>query len=143
MAGIWAEDYIRAKYHLAVAERMFNSYSDFEDKRFLVGVINEMAKSVSGLIRAFLIKEGKFNKNAQKNLEFFMKNIAPRYIDETTRMNLFRVLEVQKAQKSSPIEFAKKGDLILLVDGKYRFLTIDRLKEFLNSVKIAAERFQK
>ena len=135
------EDYIRAKYHLAVAERMLKSYGDFEDKRFLVGVINEMARSVSGLIRAFLIRGEKLREGAQENLRFFLRDIAPKYLDETTRGNLFRVLEVQKAQKTSPVEFAKRGDLILLIDGKYRFLTIDRLKELLGSVKVAVKRF--
>ena len=141
MVGIWTEDYIRAKYHLAVAERMLKGYGDFEDKRFLVGVINETARAVSGLIRAFLIKENRLKGDALKNLDFFMKEIAPKYMDKLTRDNLFRVLEVQKAQKTSPIEFAKKGDLILLIDGKYRSLTIGRLKELLDSVKIAMGRF--
>jgi hypothetical protein len=141
MVGIWTEDYINAKYHLAVAERMLKSYGDYEDKRFLVGVINEMARSVSGLIRAFLIRRNKLKGSAQENLRFFLKEVAPKYMDEGTKNNLFRVLEVQKAQKTSPIEFAKRGDLILLIDGKYRFLTIDRLKELLESVKVAVGRF--
>ena len=49
------EALINAKYHLAVAERMYLGYGKFADKRFLVGVINELARTVSNLIKAFLI----------------------------------------------------------------------------------------
>ena len=41
-------DYIEAKYHLAVAERMIKSYSEYPEKRFLVGIINEAARATSG-----------------------------------------------------------------------------------------------
>jgi hypothetical protein len=141
MAGVWAEDYISAKYHLAVAERMLKSYGDFEDKRFLVGVINEAARAVSGIIRAYLIRGGKVRGSAPENLKVFLNEVAPKFMDEVTRINLARVLEVQKAHKTSPVEFAKKGDIILLIDGKYRFLTIERIRELLLSVKTAVSRF--
>ena len=119
---------MEARYHLAVAERMMKSYGEFPEKRFLVGVINEAARAVSRLIRTFLIYEG-----VRGGLDKFLK-IAPRYLDEVTIENLRKVLEVEKAQKVSPIEFVKGNKIILLIDGKYRFLTSERIGEFIKSV---------
>jgi hypothetical protein len=141
VADIWSEDLVNAKYYLAVARRMFKGYYDFEEKRFLVGVINEMAKAVSHLVRAFLIREGIRGKNPRKNLQIFMNDVAPKHLDRRTRENLFRILEVEKSQKESPIEFARKDNLILLINGEYKFLTIERLKEFLDSTECCVKKF--
>ena len=122
----YREALINAKYHLAVAERMFGNYREFADKRFLVGVINELAKSVSDLRRGVLIREGG---------EDFFGNVAPKYLDDIMRMNLFKVLEVAKAYRSSPISYDRNGKIILLIDGKYRFLTVERIGEFVKSVR--------
>jgi len=126
-----------------VTERMFGSYENSADKRFLTGVISESARAVSNLIKAFLIRERVGGKSAKKNLRIFMENVAPRYLDKLTRENLFKILEVERAQKNSPIEYMKDGKLILLIEGKYRFLTAQRVKEFVESVKDGVGAFQK
>ncbi len=126
----WKPDFIEAKYHLAVAERMMKGYREYSEKRFLVGVINELAKATSKLIRAFLIYE----KVRGGNLKKFLKKVAPKYLDESTQKNLVKVLEIERAQKVSPIEFAKGEKVILLIRGKYRFLTARRIDEFVKSV---------
>ena len=54
----WKLDFIEAKYHLAVAERMLENYAEYPEKRFLIGVINEGAKAASRLVRAFMIYDG-------------------------------------------------------------------------------------
>ena len=126
----WMVDFIEAKYHLAVAERMMKGYAEYSEKRFLVGVINESAKAVSRLIRAFLIYE----KVKKGNLNKFLKKVAPKYLDELTQENLAKVLEIEQAQKVSPIEFAKGEKIILLIRGKYRFLTATRIDEFIKSI---------
>lgn len=126
----WRVDFMEAKYHLAVAERLMKGYEEYPEKRFLVGVINESAKAVSKLIRAFLIYEGVSKKGSNK---FFTK-IAPKYLDKTIRVNLIKTLEIEKAHRTSSIEFAKGENIILLIRGKYRFLTVDRIKEFLVSI---------
>lgn len=132
---------IDAKYHLAVAERMYSNYGKFADKRFLIGVINELARAVSNLMKAFLIYEGLGGRNVLKNIKIFMKSVAPKYLDVLTCENLFRVLEIEKAQKDSPIEYAKDKKIILLIRGKYRFLTARRVGEFIESVKKSVVRF--
>lgn len=124
---------IEAKYHLAVAERLMKGYEEYPEKRFLIGVINELSKALSKLIRAFLIKEGSAKDEANK----FFKKIAPKYLDETTRINLIKILEIKIAHKASPIEFAKGDKIILLIHGKYRFLTAGRIREFMKSINDA------
>ena len=141
--GDFDEAFIHAKYHLAVAERMYIVYCEFTDKRFLVGVINELARAVSNLIRAFLIYEGFGGRNVLKNMNVFMKNIVPKYFDEVTGENLFKILELERAQKDSPIEYAKGKKIILLIRGRYRFLTALRVGEFVKSVKKGSRCFQK
>jgi hypothetical protein len=121
----YAEDLVNVKYHLAVAERMFVSYDEIGDKRFLVGIIRELNRSVVCLIRAFMKREGSRGD---------WRKVVSKYVDGVTCGNLFRVLEVEKAQKNSPIEYAKDDKIILLVGGKYRILTADRIREFIKSV---------
>jgi hypothetical protein len=116
---MWDENFVNAKYHLAVAERMLVSYGEVGDKRFLVGVIREAAKSVNFLIR-FAGED--------------WKNVFSRCFDEVTCENLFRVLEIERAQRDSPVEYAKGDKIILLIDGKYRILTVDRIREFVRSI---------
>ena len=63
--GDFNEALINAKYHLAVAERMYSNYTKFEDKRLLIGVINESAKATSNLIKAFLVRDNLGGKNQE------------------------------------------------------------------------------
>ncbi|GEM_PF-652285 len=135
------ENLINAKYHLAIAQRLFENYANYEEKRFLVGVINESALAVGALVRGYLILEGKGGRNSKKNLQIFISEIAPKYFDEIIVDNLRKVLEIEKAQRLSPIEFSKKDKIILLVEGEYRFLKAERFKEFLNSAELAIRRF--
>jgi len=139
----WDEDYINAKYHLSVSKRLYGSYFDFEEKRFLVGLINEMAKSVSCIIGAFLIFEGVRRGSGEKKLDVFLKKICPKYFDSKTIENLSKILEVRRAQKDSPVEFSRGENIILLINGKYRFLNVERFKEFLDSLEKAILEFGK
>jgi len=137
----WDEDLINAKYHFAVAERMYANFFEFEEKRFLIGVINELAKSVSCFIRAVLIFEGKLGRNYSHNLKIF-KKISRKYFGEIDSENLLKVLEIKRAHKMTPVEFAHKNKMILLVNGKYWFLTVERLGEFLKSLKNSILKFR-
>jgi hypothetical protein len=122
----WSEDFVNAKYHLAVAERMLVSYGEVGDKRFLVGVIREAAQAVNFLIRS--IGED-------------WRDVIAKCVDGVTCENLFKVLEIERAQRDSPIEYAKGEKIILLIDGKYRILTADRIREFVKSVGVAIKVF--
>jgi len=139
--GDFNEALINAKYHLAVAERMYSGYGEFPDKRFLIGIINESARAASSLIKAFLIRANRGGKDSKRNIKIFMEEIAPQYLDDLTRENLFKVLEVEKAQKTSPIEYAKGDKIILLIGEKYRFLSAGRIGEFIESIGVGIRQF--
>ena len=123
----WDENFVNAKYHLAVAERMLGSYGEVGDKRFLIGVIREAAKSVGFLID-FVGED--------------WRGVLEKRVDGVVCENLFRVLEVARAQRDSPIEYAKGDKIILLIDGEYRILTADRIREFVVSIKKGIEIFR-
>lgn len=137
----WNEDFIDAKYHLAVVERMLVSYREIGDKRFLVGIINESAKAVFGIV-FFVTKRERFKVGKwKKRVRFFLK-VASKYFDKTLVENLIRILEIKKAQEESPVEYAKGDKIILLIRGKYRILTFDRIEEFIESIRQALENFR-
>jgi hypothetical protein len=92
-------------------------------------VINEAARAVSRLIRAYLIYDG-----VRGGLDEFVKRVAPKYLGDVIVEHLVKVLEIERAQKESPVEFAKGDKIILLIRGKYRVLTVGRICEFLKSV---------
>lgn len=125
----WRSDFIEAKYHLNVANRMLQGYEEYPEKRFLIGIINEGAKAAAKIVRSFLI----FDKT-RGDLGTFTKKIAPKYLEKNIVEHIAKILEVQHAQKISPIEFAKGGKIILLINGKYRILTVTRLNEFVKSI---------
>lgn len=125
----YKEEIIGAKYHMSVCKRMVGLYDEYPEKRVLVGVINEAAKAAGKLVRAFLIFD-----NTRGSLKTFKKKVAPKYLDYLVTENIIRILNVQNAQKKSPIEFSRGEKIILMIDGKYRILTVDRLKEFVKSI---------
>ncbi|MBT3642893.1 hypothetical protein HN604_00515 [archaeon] len=129
---LWREELVNAKYHFAVAKRLHDNYFEFLEKRFLVGVINELAKSAVSIVRATLQYGGNGLKG-KKNLAEFVR-IAPNYFEKESIVNLLRILEIEKAQKNSPIEFSKNGTIILLIQNKYVFLKLNRFKDFVDSI---------
>ncbi len=139
--GDFNEALMNAKYHLAVAERMYSGYGEFPDKRFLIGVVNESARAVSNLVKAFLIRANRGGKDPKRNIKIFMEEVGPKYVDALTLENLFKTLEIEKAQKTSPIEYAKGDKIILLIQEKYRFLTAQRIGDFISSIKVAVDKF--
>lgn len=132
----WKLDFIEAKYHLTIAERMLQSYEKYPEKRFIIGVINESAKSASRLVRTFLIYDGE-----KGDLEKFVNIVGPKYLDKGTLAHLIKILEIEKAQKISPIEFSKKQKIIFLIEDKYKILTVERLKIFIKSLRKAIDLF--
>ncbi len=130
-------DFMEAKYHLAVAERMMAGYGEYPEKRFLIGVINEGARAAAKIILAMTKYENFRDNRKQKidnRMDYFL-GIASRHFDSVTAENIVKILEVEKAQKVSPVEFASGDKLIFLIDGKYRILTISRIGEFLKSIR--------
>ena len=138
-------DFMDAKYHLAVAERMMAGYEEYPEKRFLVGVINEGARAAAKIVLA-MTKYENFQGNRKQiidnRMDYFLE-VASKCLDSVTIENIVKILEVEKAQKVSPVEFASGDKLIFLIDGKYRILTISRIGEFLKSVRDGIDCFSK
>ena len=125
----WRVDFFEARWHLDVAKRMLNNYEEFPEKGMLVGAIKEGARAAGKLVRALLI----FDKT-RGDLGIFIKRVAPKYLDVGSVENLVRMLEVERAQRVSRVEFAKGSDIILLIDGKWKILKISRIREFVKSI---------
>jgi len=132
----WRNDFYEARYHFEITKRMLEVYDSYPEKRVLVGVIREGAKAAGKLVRSFLIREG-----VKGNLKIFLKEVAPKYLDGVTTENLVKMLEIEKAQRMSKVEFVRKDKIILLVGGCYRVLTVARLREFVDSVGNVIENF--
>lgn len=134
-------DLVNSKYHLSVAKRMHKSFYEYYEKRFLIGVINELGKASSSLIRAYLLFGRIFSKNSKKNLKNFTEDIGPNYLEKSVLSDINKALEIEKAQKASRIEFVRDDKIILLVDGRYKILTAKKLSELINSIASGISRF--
>ncbi len=125
----YREELYGAKWHLDVAERMFKSYDEYSGKRFLVGVIREGAKGAGKIIRAFLIRE-----RTRGNLKTFVDEVGPKYLDDVSIESLVSILNIERDQKRSRVEFFKRDSILLEVEGKWKILKVSRLKEVINNV---------
>ena len=128
-------DLMEAKYNLAVAKRMLATYDEYPEKRVLIGVINGGARAASRLIRSFLIAF-----DVKGGINAFRK-VGAEYLDEITMENVVKILEVERAQKSSSVQFSRNDKMILLIEGRYRVLTAERIREFVCSVEMGISKF--
>jgi hypothetical protein len=132
----YLEFLFKAKYHYSIMARMFDNYEKFPDKRIIIGVVNESAKTVSNMIKALLFYENRLSDNFTKNIENF-KRISGNYFSEEVCENLLKILDIEKESKISPVEFQKDEKIIFLINGKYKILTIDRLRTLTKTIKMA------
>ena len=126
---------IEAKYHLSIAKRIIASYQEYPEKRFIIGTINESSIAAIKTIKCFLMLE-----KVSGGLSTFTKKVAPKYLEKEKIEHINKILKIKEAQSNSPIEFKKNEKIILLIDNEYRILTIDRLKEFVNSLDMAIKK---
>jgi hypothetical protein len=134
---------INAKYHLSVAKNLLTGFQNNETKRFVTATIKELARATSNLIRAILVAEKKPATGSKKSLKHFMKDVAPRYLEEGCTQNLELILEIRSNQAMSRVELLKRDRIIFLIKGSYKTLEVSRLGEFANSVDSAIKSFQK
>jgi hypothetical protein len=124
----YRSEFYAARWHLDVAKRMLGTYDEYPEKRILVGVIREGAKTAGKLVRAFLIREG-----IKGNLDTFTLNVGPKYLDAIIVENLVKILQIEKEQRLAKVEFIKGNKVLLFVDGKWKVLRVSRLKEIVYS----------
>ena len=132
----WRTDFYEARWHLDAAVRMLGVYDEYAEKRVLVGVIREAARCAGNLVRAFLIFD-----NTRGNLETFVGQVAPKYLDAKSSEDLIRILEIERAQRVSRVEFAKKDAILLEVGGEWKVLKISRLRELIDNVNNIVSNF--
>ncbi|NPE26923.1 hypothetical protein HNV12_02885 [Methanococcoides sp. SA1] len=132
----YKEEVYSARWHLDVAKRMLQGFSEYGSKRFLVGVIREGARAAGKLVRAFLIREG-----TKGNLKTFVDKVAPAYLDGLEIEALVRVLELERDQRRARVEILREDEILLEIDGKWKILKVDRLREFVNVVDEIARKF--
>lgn len=129
-------EFYEARWHLDVAKRMLEVYDEYSEKRVLVGVIREAAKAAGKLVRSFLVRE-----NVKGDLGIFVRNVAPRYLDAGAIRDLVRLLELERDQGRSKVEFARKDKVLLEVDGGWRILKVSRLRELVDNVNDIVDNF--
>jgi hypothetical protein len=132
----WRSDFYGARWHLDVAKRMLGVYDEYAEKRVLVGVIREAAKAAGKLVRAFLVFD-----NTRGDLETFSGKVGPKYLGTETIENLVTILEIEREQRRSRVEFARKNEILLEVCGSWKILKVSRLRELVSSVDDAVEDF--
>jgi len=142
---IAAERKIRTIDHL-----IYMTYPLIKDKRLLLKIMSEMNLIIISIINAvlqyeYLFKRIDLTKNANTNLNLFFQKCTPRYqINESEIRIIKELLDLQEKHKRSSMEFVKNGKVVILSGNlKTDILTVEKIKEFLFSIKIILKKVQK
>jgi len=119
-----------ARYHLDVALRLLRGFDEYGSKMYVVGVIRELARASGKLVRAFLIMDG-----TRGGLDVFRSKVGKKYLDVDSVELLCRVLEVECEQRRARVELLKRDGVLLEVDGGWRILRFERLRDFAEGVE--------
>jgi len=145
----WTGHLEEAQKHLKTADHMaYVTLSILKENRMLIKIVTELAESARNLIKAFLyyeyhFKRVKLYRDPQMNLKTFIEKIALRYLSKGDLENLIKVLKIEKQHKEAPVEFVKKDTFVILLGEKYETLTVESVREFLNSMRISVAQFPK
>jgi hypothetical protein len=136
MVEVWTEQIVMARYHLSVFGRLIEYYNEAPEKRFFIGALNELTRSATNLINAVLMQAEsdcriKVVKNPDKNLKSFGA-VAENYLKNPE--TIFEILRIKGDYKKSPVSYDKGGEVLFLVDGKYKVLTLSKLVELAKSL---------
>ncbi len=131
MAEVWTEQVIMARYHLRVFDRLIEYYEESPEKRFFIGALNELSRAAANLINAILMQaesagQIKIVKSPEKNLRNF-RGIASEYLDSPEI--IFEILKIKGDHKKSPVQFDRGGEVLFVIEGKYKVLTLNKLKD--------------
>ncbi|MDD2444652.1 MAG: hypothetical protein PHX15_00375 [Candidatus Nanoarchaeia archaeon] len=148
MLNQWDFQLIQAKYHKEIVDKLIKDFKDYEEKRFLIGILNELALSVSHLINSFLIyaminNNYILSKKSDLRLKDFKNKIGRNYLSLNLIMDLLKIIEFKKMQKNSPIQFFKKDKLVFLSRGIYITLSFEVLFKLNESLGLSIKNFPK
>lgn len=146
MTEMWDEQLMWSKYHIAVSKRLVENFSNYEEKRFLIAIINELATTATHVINAFLIyTKIKYNvylsNKANERLETLKKQIKKNTLTEQDYNTLIQIIELKRTQKKSPIQYQKNEKILLLKNEKYIFVSIDTLKNLTEKLEKIIKNF--
>ncbi|MFA5484743.1 MAG: hypothetical protein WC260_00610 [Candidatus Pacearchaeota archaeon] len=146
MLNQWDFQLIQARYHREIVEKLIQDFENYEEKRFLIGILNELALSTSHLINSFLIyimmkEKYIIPKKSDLRLKDFRNKIGRKYLSLNLVMDLLKIIEFKKMQKNSPIQFFKKDKLVFLSKGVYITLSFEVLSQLNQSLLTSLRNF--
>lgn len=146
MVELWDEYLMWSKYHISVCKRLIDNYKNYEEKRFLISIIDELAISTSFLINSFLVySKIKYNilisKKADERLKTLGKQIKNNVITKEDFDILLKVIRIKKILKKSPIQYQRNEKILILNNQKYSTISIDILNNLCYSVDNIIRKF--
>lgn len=126
---------------------LYVTYPLVKDKNLLLKILTEIKNGIASCINAILQYEYLYGRvrlssNPKENFKTFVKKSCPRYnISETEIKRILRLFEVIEKHKESPLEFAKENKIVILSENmKIETITLEKVKEFLDSSKIILQK---
>ena len=129
-------------------ERLILLSRFFKSKKIMLTLLEEQASAAKLLMISILkFKHAKneinITKNPQENIKILKEKVAKELEIENEIESLLRLLEIDKKHKDSPIEFMKKGNIIILDEHQnIQKISLKELNTFLKEIKSIASIFQ-
>jgi len=127
---------------------LFMTYPLVKDTKLLIIIAENLCQACVLALDALLKYEMMFRRlnrvptNFNEKMDVLKREIAGRYnIQRSNIVNIEDLNKLIEARKNSPIEFCKRDKYVICSDDyKTNFLTLDKLKNYLNESKIFINR---
>lgn len=120
----------------------------FKNKKIMLTLLEEEAIS-SKLLMTSILKlkhaknEIKLTKNPEENIKILKEKVSKDLKIEKETNSLLKLLEINKKHKNSPVEFMKKGNIIILDEHQnIQKISLKELNQFLKEIKTISKIFQ-
>ena len=137
----WAESLRKARNHLSRAEHMlYVSFVILHEYRMIMQIFEELYRCANCLIVGLMYKERaemriQLYKDARLNMKVFREKVALRYMDKESLGTIIEILGIWRKHKDANMEFVRKDRFVMLIDGGYEVLGIEKVKGFLGVLK--------
>jgi len=90
----------------------------------------------------YLYGRARLSSDPKKNFKTFLEKCCPRYsISEIEIKRILKLFEIVEKHKASPMEFVKEDKVVILSENmNSETITIEKVKEFLDSSKIVLQK---
>ena len=126
---------------------LYVTYPLVKDKKLLLKILTEIKNGLASCINAvlqyeYLYGRVRLSQDAKINFKTFMEKCCPRYnISETEVKKMLKLFNLIEKHKSSPFEFVRGDKVVILTENmNHETITIEKVKEFLNSSKNLLEK---